>query len=127
MAEPAGGPGPARVPVSTYRLQLRDSFGFARAAEQGLTRRRARPTMREAVEEFMTIDWSECKLVESVAGKVGGKPVVKGTRIPADTILADEELGATVEETHESFPSLSLDTIRSIRAYGHAHKPQLQP
>jgi (1->4)-alpha-D-glucan 1-alpha-D-glucosylmutase len=33
VAEPAGG-GPARVPVSTYRLQLRDSFGFARAAEQ---------------------------------------------------------------------------------------------
>jgi uncharacterized protein (DUF433 family) len=65
--------------------------------------------------------------VESVAGKVGGKPVVKGTRIPADTILTDEELGATVEETYESFPSLSLDTIRCIRAYGHAHKPQLQP
>jgi uncharacterized protein (DUF433 family) len=30
----------------------------------------------------MTVDWSECDLVESVAGKVGGKPVVKGTRIP---------------------------------------------
>jgi uncharacterized protein (DUF433 family) len=57
--------------------------------------------------------------VESVAGKVVGRPVVKGTRIPADTILTDEELGATVEETHESFPSLSLDTIRGILAYGH--------
>jgi len=75
----------------------------------------------------MTINWSECNLVESVAGKVGGKPVVRGTRIPADTILTDEELGATVEETHESSPSLSLDRIRSIRAYGHSHKPQLQP
>jgi uncharacterized protein (DUF433 family) len=83
--------------------------------------------MIEALEEFMTIDWSECELVESVAGKVGGKPVVKGTRIPADTILTDEELGATVQETHESFPSLSPDTIRSIRAYGRSQKPQLQP
>ena len=83
--------------------------------------------MKEAVEEFMTLDWSECDLVESVAGKVGGKPVVKGTRIPADTILTDEELGSTVEETQESFPSLSLDIIRSIRAYGHSHKLQLQP
>ena len=70
----------------------------------------------------MTVDWSECELVESVAGKVGGKPVVKGTRI-----LTDEELGATVDETLESFPSLTLDTIRSIRAYGHSHKPMLQP
>jgi uncharacterized protein (DUF433 family) len=83
--------------------------------------------MKEAVEKIIAIDWSECELVESVAGKVGGKPVVKGTRIPAETILTDEELGATVEETHESFPSLSLDTIRSIRAYGHSHRPLLQP
>jgi uncharacterized protein (DUF433 family) len=83
--------------------------------------------MKEAVEAKMTVDWSECDLVESVAGKVGGRPVVKGTRIPADTILTDEELGATVEETRESFPSLSLDTIRRIRAYGHSHKPLLQP
>jgi uncharacterized protein (DUF433 family) len=83
--------------------------------------------MGEAVEAIMTVDWSECELVESVAGKVGGRPVVKGTRIPADTILTDEELGATVEETHESFPSLSLDTIRLIRAFGHSHKLMLQP
>ena len=67
----------------------------------------------------MTVDWSECDLFESVTGKVGGKPVVKGTRIPADTILTDEE-------THDSFPSHSLDTIRLIRAYGHYHKPILQ-
>lgn len=83
--------------------------------------------MKEAAEAIMTLDWSECELVESVAGKVSGRPVVKGTRIPADTILTDEELGATVEETQESFPSLSLDTIRKIRAYGHSHKPQFQP
>jgi uncharacterized protein (DUF433 family) len=73
------------------------------------------------------VDWPECDLVESVAGKVGGRPVVKGTRIPADTILTDEELGATIDETHESFPSLSLDTIRRIRAYGHSHRLLLQP
>jgi uncharacterized protein (DUF433 family) len=71
----------------------------------------------------MTVDWSECEMVERVPGKVGGRPVVKGTRIPADTILTDEELGATVEETHESFPSLSVETIRSLRAYGQSHKP----
>ena len=34
MAEDVGGPRPARVPDSTYRLQLRDSFGFEQAAEQ---------------------------------------------------------------------------------------------
>jgi uncharacterized protein (DUF433 family) len=79
------------------------------------------------MEAGMTVDWSECELVESIAGKVGGRPVVKGTRIPADTILTDEELGATVDETQESFPSLSLDTIRRIRAYGHARKSLVRP
>src|ERR1700728_3136572 len=69
----------------------------------------------EAVEKIVTVDWSECELVESVPEKVGGRPVVKGTRIPADTSLTDQELGATVEETHESFPSLSVETIRSLR------------
>ena len=34
MAEHGGGPRSSRVPVSTYRLQLRDSFGFAQAAAQ---------------------------------------------------------------------------------------------
>ena len=34
MAEPPGGPAGRGRPVSTYRLQLRDSFGFGRAAEQ---------------------------------------------------------------------------------------------
>jgi uncharacterized protein (DUF433 family) len=81
--------------------------------------------MKEAAEAKMTVDWSECDLVESVAGKVGGRPVIKGTRIPADTILTDEELGATAEETLESFPSLSLDAIRRVRAFGYFHKPLL--
>ena len=81
----------------------------------------------EAVEKIVTVDWSECELVESVPEKVGGRPVVKGTRVPADTILTDRELGATVEETHESFPSLSVETIRSLRAYGHSRKLLLQP
>jgi uncharacterized protein (DUF433 family) len=92
-----------------------------------LTCGRAPTTIKEVVEEIMTVDWAECDLVESVAGMVDGRPVVKGTRIPADTILTDEELGATTSETLESFPSLSLDTIRRIRAYGHSHKPLLQP
>jgi uncharacterized protein (DUF433 family) len=83
--------------------------------------------MIEAMEKIMIVDWSDCELVESVPQKVGGRPVVKGTRVPADTILTDQELGATVEETHESFPTLSVETIRSLRAYGLSHKLLLQP
>jgi uncharacterized protein (DUF433 family) len=27
------------------------------------------------------IDWTECDLIETVPGKRGGKPVIKGTRL----------------------------------------------
>jgi len=69
----------------------------------------------------MSVDWSECEWVESVAGKMGGRPVIKGTRIEPDTTLHDEELGRTPEETHADFPTLSLKTIREVLAFAHKH------
>jgi len=65
------------------------------------------------------VDWTGCALVERIPGKVGGKPVVKGTRVLADTIVEDYELGAPVEEIHESFPSLPVETIRGLLAFAH--------
>ena len=73
------------------------------------------------------MDWTGCNLVEIDSEKVGGTPVVKGTRVPADVVLVDEEYGRTPEQTHGSFPTLPLTTIRQLRAFAHARKPQLQP
>lgn len=70
----------------------------------------------------MSVDWSECELVECVAGKLGGRPVVKGTRIEPDLIVQEQELGRTPEETHADFPTLSVDTILRIRAFAHEHQ-----
>jgi uncharacterized protein (DUF433 family) len=71
------------------------------------------------------IDWTNCDIVESVPGKVSGKPIVKGTRILADTIVQDYELGASLDEIQESFPSLPLETIKKLLAF--AHSKQLVP
>ena len=71
------------------------------------------------------MDWSECSEVEQVPGKMGGQPVIKGTRIEPETVLIDEEYGRTPEQTHADFPTLSVDTILKIRAF--AHKHQLTP
>jgi hypothetical protein len=38
------------------------------------------------------IDWTGCELVERVFGKVSGRPVVRGTRILADTIVQDRKI-----------------------------------
>jgi uncharacterized protein (DUF433 family) len=75
--------------------------------------------------KVVIMDWSDCNLVEKVPGKMGGRPVVKGTRIEPDIILIEEEHGRTPEETHESFPTLSVETILQVRAF--AHKSQLVP
>ena len=53
------------------------------------------------------IDWTGCELVERVPGKVSGRPIVRGTRIMADTIVQDAELGSTLEEIHENYPDLA--------------------
>jgi uncharacterized protein (DUF433 family) len=71
------------------------------------------------------IDWGGCDLVERVPGKVSGKPVVRGTRILADTIVQDAELGSTIEEIHENYPDLSTTIIEQLIAFAHAQSRRL--
>jgi uncharacterized protein (DUF433 family) len=62
----------------------------------------------------MATIWEGCEEVEQVPGKMGGRPVIKGTRIEPETILTNAERGASPEETHESFPTVPLAAIRRI-------------
>jgi uncharacterized protein (DUF433 family) len=71
------------------------------------------------------VDWRECQLTECVPGLCGGRPVVKGTRIEPDVIIVDAEMGATPEETHESFPSVPVGTIKGILDFARQHQPVL--
>jgi uncharacterized protein (DUF433 family) len=72
---------------------------------------------------YEVIDWTACPLVEIDPEKVGGTPVVKGTRIIAQSIVDDYDLGSPIEEIHENFPTLSLDTIKSLIAFAQNHHP----
>ena len=68
------------------------------------------------------MDWSGCDLIERVPSKVGGRPVVKGTRIEPDFLLVEAELGRSPEQTHEDFPTLAVETIRAIQKYAHSQE-----
>jgi uncharacterized protein (DUF433 family) len=68
------------------------------------------------------MDWSGCNLVERVPGKVGGRPVIKGTRIEPDLLLVEAELRRAPEQTHEDFPTLPVSTIRAIQGYAESQK-----
>lgn len=68
------------------------------------------------------MNWTSCAEVEIVPGKMGGRPVIKGTRIEPDTILIDEAYGRTPAQTHADFPTVSIETIEKIRAFAQEHE-----
>ncbi len=68
-----------------------------------------------------SIDWAECELVERVSGKVSGKPIIRGTRILADTIVQDAELGSSVTELRENYPDLPEATILGLLSFARSH------
>ena len=49
------------------------------------------------------LDWSQCPAVESIPGKVSGAWVMKGTRMPVQTIFENLEAGLSVKELTEVF------------------------
>jgi uncharacterized protein (DUF433 family) len=68
------------------------------------------------------IDWMACELIERVPGKVSGRPVVRGTRILPDAIVDSYDLGETIEELREGFPSLSDSQIKRLIEFAHAER-----
>ena len=50
------------------------------------------------------LDWSQCPVVESIPGKVGGAWVFKNTRMPVAIVFENLEDGMTIDEVMEQFP-----------------------
>ena len=72
------------------------------------------------------IDWMACELIEQVPGKVSGQPVVRGTRILPDAIVNSYDLGESIEDLHEGFPSLSVAQIERLIEFAHARRGQFE-
>jgi uncharacterized protein (DUF433 family) len=58
------------------------------------------------------LDWSRCAAVESIAGKVGGAWVFRGTRLPVATVIENLE-DLSVEEVMEQF-DVSREQIAAV-------------
>jgi uncharacterized protein (DUF433 family) len=61
------------------------------------------------------LDWSQCPAVESIPGKVSGAWVLRGTRMPVQTIFENLEAGLSVMEITEVFDV----TEQEVRAVVH--------
>lgn len=52
-----------------------------------------------------------------IPGLVGGKPVVKGTRIPVTLVLEYLAEDPTIQTLFEAFPRLTLEDVKACIAY----------
>jgi uncharacterized protein (DUF433 family) len=59
------------------------------------------------------LDWSQCTAVESIPGKVSGAWVLKGTRMPVQTIFENLEAGLSVREITEVF-DVTEEEVKSV-------------
>jgi uncharacterized protein (DUF433 family) len=58
--------------------------------------------------------------VVSDASVMGGAPVVRGTRVPAATVVAYLRAGRTAQEIFEDYPSLPIDGIDAVVEWAEA-------
>jgi uncharacterized protein (DUF433 family) len=68
------------------------------------------------LEQKPLTDWAECLLVEVNPRKVSGVPILKGTRVQADSIVENYESGSPVEEISENF-AIPEGAIRELLAF----------
>ena len=68
-----------------------------------------------------SIDWSDCPLVEADPLKLSGVPILRGTRMQADSVVENYEGGSPVEEISYNF-SIPEETIRAVLAYAQARQ-----
>ena len=70
------------------------------------------------------VDWSGCELVVSIADIMHGQATIRGTRILADTIVQDFDLGDTIDQIQQNFPDLSSATIEQLIAFANSRQVQ---
>jgi uncharacterized protein (DUF433 family) len=56
--------------------------------------------------------------IEQKPGVLGGKPIIKGTRIGVDLILEKIGAGESIEELLKAYPFLSKEAILACISYG---------
>ena len=60
------------------------------------------------------IDWTECRAVERIPGKVSGAWLFKNTRVPVKALFENLEGGATVQDFLEWFPGVTRDHVDAV-------------
>lgn len=60
------------------------------------------------------LDWTECKSVERVPGRVSGAFVFKGTRLPVATLFENLEAGATLSDFLKWYEGVTREQVLDV-------------
>lgn len=63
------------------------------------------------------IDWSRCPDVERIPGKVSGRWLMRGTRIPVDDVLLNARDLTPEQIITEVYEGLDIEVVRRVIAY----------
>ncbi len=72
------------------------------------------------------LDWSECPLVEIDPLRISGRPVLKGTRMPVEDIVANYEYGVSISEISAQF-QIPVQTVKELLNYVERHHALARP
>ncbi len=72
------------------------------------------------------MDWSDCPSVETKPDVQRGRPVLKGTRMPADDILENWEAGVDEPDIADYF-RLPIEQVKAILSYAAVHQDAPRP
>ena len=62
------------------------------------------------------VDWSGCDLVECVEGRVGGAPVIRGTRLTVEAITTNYDSGLEPKQVASVF-EIDVSTVEAVLAF----------
>ena len=72
------------------------------------------------------MDWSDCPLVELKPGVQRGRPVLNGTRMPAEDIVENWEAGVDEAEIAANF-CLPIALVKAVLSYAANHQDAPRP
>jgi uncharacterized protein (DUF433 family) len=72
------------------------------------------------------LDWTNCSLVEVDPSRINGRPVLKGTRMPVQDIVANYEYGVSVSEISAQF-QIPAQIITELLNYVERHHALARP
>lgn len=67
------------------------------------------------------VDWSHCPLVETNPRVQSGTPVLRGTRMPAEAIVANADFGVSEQEIARQF-EIPVETVHDLLRYAASHR-----